>query len=657
MRVRRVESLGRSNPQMIERRGELEPVQLLVNYWEFSASSVQERSAEMIERLQASGVTQVATFVPWQAFESDIAHRLMKFLTVAHQKKMPVNIIITPEVGVHYSYSGLPKTLMTRDEAIALHEHGGAVSYCLAPNLFLLPSMLTDHFQKRYVSFLTRFQSLLGDLHSSSRNIGQDITITITGSFWKYYRSPRYTAIDAFGGSGGDYSKRANLSFRSFLDASFKDSECADPSPASAQKWKTSAMDAVNRKRFSQKMEDEFRLRTQQMMMKAIPASQVRQTELFTPEADPANLYSNLLQTLAKGNGDFGSLSRYIDQSVFRVGRQDFEGQSDPAQPWFHWTSLGGFQSLSNPEKQFLFLKSLLAAGGRGGGVYLDEAEWFAFSETFRRRALGVVQMIKEKRLSYRPDIGHWVPHLWSEAGTLGELLNHRHHRQSLRSTDLNRICDELGSRTLLVVDPEQMIRLRDLQRLFDWAEQGGVLALPRTPFFTARAKRELETRQGLAEKIEFNVGTTYSVSRQGRGSVVVYDPPIDGDGAHSAWKSFLDSLISFSEIQPSIRFSDRRLDALTLDHSGGDGKAVFILNGTGRKIEADVFFDRSAEVVDLSLLLDGGSSVLNSEPARRFHLNVPPCGILPLGVLDSADPAGSAETANVEGVDDGTHP
>ncbi|MCM2323229.1 MAG: hypothetical protein NDJ90_08195, partial [Oligoflexia bacterium] len=52
------------------------PIQLLVNYWEIRPALMGARLDGLLRR----GITHLATFVPWQAVESDISHSLTRFL-------------------------------------------------------------------------------------------------------------------------------------------------------------------------------------------------------------------------------------------------------------------------------------------------------------------------------------------------------------------------------------------------------------------------------------------------------------------------------------------------------------------------------------------------------------------------------------------------
>src|SRR5690242_8678671 len=72
------------------------PILLLINYWEIRPSLMSSRLDELLKQ----GVSQIATFVPWQVAEADISHKLTRFLQATSERRMSVYLILTPEVGV-----------------------------------------------------------------------------------------------------------------------------------------------------------------------------------------------------------------------------------------------------------------------------------------------------------------------------------------------------------------------------------------------------------------------------------------------------------------------------------------------------------------------------------------------------------------------------
>src|SRR6185437_10337941 len=205
--------------------------------------------------------------------------------------------------------------------------------------------------------------NFFADVGRTQPELLKGLRLVTTGSLWKYYRCPKASATGAFSGLAGEVSNAGNMSFRRRVEEYFSQREFADPNLAAANRWKTRNLEETNRRWFLQQSEDAFRARTVQHLRRKstyIPADEI---ELFTPEADPAVFYSSILQMLSGGTADFEALSELVDEYAARESR---------GAPTIHWSGLGSFQKLSDPEKQFLILKSLLLMGGRGGGILLD---------------------------------------------------------------------------------------------------------------------------------------------------------------------------------------------------------------------------------------------------------------------------------------------
>src|SRR6185437_14841270 len=219
--------------------------------------------------------------------------------------------------------------------------------------------------------------NFFADVGRTQPELLKGLRLVTTGSLWKYYRCPKASATGAFSGLAGDVSNAANMSFRRRVEEYFGQREFADPNLAAANRWKTRHLEETNRRWFLQQSEDGFRSRSVQHWKRKSTYLPIDELELYTPEADPAIFYSSVLAGLSGGNADFQALSGLIDE---------YGSRSSRGEPVIHWSALGGFQKLSDPEKQFLILKSLLVMGGQGGGIYVDSADWFGLSQSFRSR-------------------------------------------------------------------------------------------------------------------------------------------------------------------------------------------------------------------------------------------------------------------------------
>ena len=122
------------------------PIQLLVRYWEIQPSQMGAYLDDLLEK----GVSRVASFVPWQAFESDISHSLLRFLQAAFERDFDVALFIFPEPGVHYPYASFPKDLVVQSEHLARNSNGEEFYAHIPPTAFCLPSPFSPEFSKRY---------------------------------------------------------------------------------------------------------------------------------------------------------------------------------------------------------------------------------------------------------------------------------------------------------------------------------------------------------------------------------------------------------------------------------------------------------------------------------------------------------------------------
>ncbi|HUP57101.1 MAG TPA: DUF4350 domain-containing protein [Bdellovibrionota bacterium] len=571
---------------------------------------------------------------------------------------MTVSLILSPEVGIHYPNSGLPKDVISRPDNMAKHCHGGPMVVHLPPNAYQLPSYFAPEFSKRYYSFLSRMDSLLADLGRQPGDVLRGVNVVLTGSFWKYYRSPRASTRSLFSGPAGDYSSNATLHYRQCLEEFYSQREFCDPNPAAANRWKSAALDDVNRRWFYQQSEDVFRARSSQTVRKKGHPAPVREIELYTPEADPGFTYQAFLETVSGESSDFSKLSTMIDELALR-GSQAGGG---PASPFLHWTSLGSFHRLSDPEKQFLMLKSLLLMAGRGGGILVDDEEWFSLSQSFRTRAEAFARAALHGDFQLKNRALMLTSHLWSTGGVAGvgaavsasasprasgghsaavlwEELVRRVGPRTRMISSLELATRERDS-NLLVVDPTFVFTREVIQKLVSWAKSDRVVVVPRSAFYTESARRELEKIAMESKSIEIDLGLPYRLHSVGEGKLVVYDPPegmllASERDLRGAWRTFLTAMLSLAEVQSYCRMSDDRLAVIPVRRKGSE-LGLFILNPTRRPISADIIFPTNVEVTDLAAALAAGTGAAPPQAppaAHRFSLDVPPCGILPLGV------------------------
>ncbi len=618
------------------------PLQILVNYWELKPA----RLAAKLNLLLNQGVTHVATFVPWQTAENDISHSLAKFLQLIADRKMSATLIVSPEVGAHALYAGLPKDLAKNSEIQARNRDEQAAIVALPPRIFALPSLHAKTFVTRYHSFLTKLDQMIGEMARANPELLESLQIVLTGSFFKYYRPASGSQLSAFRGQNGDRSNSAELAFRTELDQYANLREFL----TMKDKLRSKEFEPVFRARFQNHAEEVFRIRQAQFFRKRSLGVDVAQAELFTPEADPSLTYSNVFQLTSRGMADFPALDRMISEAATR---QSMVGEARAA-PMLHWTGFGPFTRLTDSEKQFLILKSLLLLGGRGGGVVLDEAEWYSLSAPFRKRAELFAQTLLSKELELETKAFCLTGHLWSDGKTgvpsaseakagAGASVFWPELRLTL-DTQARLIASPEAAAwedeaKILFVEPNVLLTLETWRKLATWVEGGRVLVFSKHQPMTSEVRAEFDAAFKSRQKIDMNLGTRYLIHAAGEGKIVVFEPTTHA----SEWKQFVASMLSLSQATPEMGVSDPRIDLVCLKRGlqSGSGRAgVFIFNATRTSIAAEVRFENEVTVADLSAVLSRETARAPQEPdddqnaeSNRFELEAPPCGVLPISV------------------------
>ncbi len=611
-----------------------------MNYWEFRPTVLVERLGELLSK----GVTEVVSFVPWQAIEGDISHLLPRFLQAAAEKRIGVTLVVSPEVGVAHPNSGIPKDILAKPECLALDVDHRPMIVAAPPQAHTVPSLLSPEFQKRYQSFLQRIEHFLQDAAKrGGPEVLDRVRLVLTGSYWKYYRSARFSALSAFEGPAGDFSSAAMLQFRARVEQRYSEQEFCEPTPSSANRWKVKSMEEVNRRWFFQQAENQFRDRASRFFNRRSFSVPVEQVELFTPEADPSYLYSRVLMHLSGGRADFSRLAAQIDEAALRHSHVDGEA----AAPWVHLTGTGAFTSLSPQEKQFLILKTLLLLGSQSGGVVVDLEDWLSLSASFRRRTETLARSLSQGDYRLRQRAYYWNSHLWSSGGDLWSELRARLGVSSRMIATSEMLRGEAAmDADLLVVDPTVVLTRDELVHLVAWTRGGRVTAIPRSLLYTERARLELQrilqSDSLNGGRMDLHVGIPFELHAMGEGKLVVYDAhALEKSETSEASRQFIQSLMGLAAIKHPCTMSDPRLQVIGLERRGG-GRGVFILNPQSRVLDSDVVFPNEVTIEDLAQQLqsDGSPSSETAShdamfSAQRFHLEVPACGVLPLQVLD----------------------
>jgi len=586
-----------------------------------------------LDELLKRGMTQLAAFIPWQAAESDIAHTLTRFLQAAAERKLNVYLILSPEVGIHYPLSGLPKDVMRKKENSAQHGHQGPVNMMLPPQHFQLPSLFSPDVTKRYYSYLSKMDGYFHDLSQSQPQLMAHVSIVLSGSLWKYYRSPLGSSPHTFGDRAGDYSNHASVAFRQRLEQYFAQKEFQEPTAASANRWKSRSLEDLNRKWFYQHSEDVFKTRSYQTLRRKSSKLKLLEVELFTPEADPGLTYASFLQLMSGHQHLLPQYSSLLDEYSKRISMGAL-----PTLPWVHWSGLKDFRNLPEAEKQFLFMKSILLMGGQTGAVLLDATEWLSFSSSFRSKAEALARSISEKNLKLKTQAFYLAPHLWSNYGPVWMELT-RKLGSGVKLTHSMDLIHRAPSARLIIVDPSLMIQRETILKLMAWVRGGRVVVLPRSQFYTEQAKKELDHHLQGTQKMEMNLQFSYHLHRVGEGKLITYELPDSWSlkpESISSWQSFLESIISLAELEKFCQFTSPQLEAIPLEIEP-DRVALFVLNSHPQPVSGDLVFSRQVKVSDLAgaLLNQRPRKVESSpvDPAEVFTLDVPPHGIVPLMV------------------------
>lgn len=138
-------------------------------------------------------------------------------------------------------------------------------------------------------------------------------------------------------------------------------------------------------------------------------------------------------------------------------------------------------------------------------------------------------------------------------------------------------------------------------------------------------------------------MGIPFDLHAMGEGKLVIYDAhALEKSESSEVAQQFIQSLLSLSAIKNPCVTGDARLEVVGLERRGG-GRGIFVLNPTSRPIDAEVLFPNEVRVGDLGEQLgrkssspSGAVEPFESMASQRFRLEAPPCGVLPMEVLDA---------------------
>jgi hypothetical protein len=597
-----------------------------------------------LDRWVREGIRSVATFVPWQAAEADISHLLPRFLTEAIERKIQVSLILTPEVGMNYSNSGVPRPLMAKSENVARDAEGRAFPQVLAPGVHELASLSAPELLKRWHGTLGRIDAILADIERTYPHAGDFVQAVVTGSFWKHYRSPEQSAFEPFAGECVDHGNAAKIHLRNRIEQVLGSREFTDvQSGAPAIQWKSRMLEGVHRRWVSQQSEEVFRNRAAQGLGRRSRTVSVRQVDMISPEADAALAWSSLLQGAGVEGRNFLGLARVLDAHLDRMAAAGTE-VSGEAVPWVQWSGMGGFGRLADSEKQFLILKALLSTGTRGGCVLVDESEWDSLSPSFRARTEALSRTLAQGELKLQEKALYLTPHLWSSPSESWKFLRTQLGREVRLVSSLDLALSRPEVR-LIWVDPQWIFNRETMMRLLEWSGDDRVLVLPRDALMTASARRMCDdAMRGSAQRaIRINRGVPCDIHPAGTGKVLFASLPESArllglqQPACSTEEltGFVSGVLNLADIKPSVQVTDVRIDlvpAQRVDY----GMGLFVLNAHDAAVQADLQFGEAVLVSDFARLMANASGLDRPEiaPSTQFSLEVPPRGVLPIAVF-----------------------
>jgi len=615
-------------------------IRLLFNYWEVKPADLGVRLDDLLQ----SGVESLTSYVPWQTFESDISHSLMKYLVAATERSISVSLILTPEVGFDCERAGLPKDLFSKSEIFSqLYDQSPSLAVG-PPRTFKIPSHFAEEFTKRYTNYISRFNAFFVTLDRNNGNLLQNVKILLGGGFWKYYRPASLSTVDAFSGNCFDYSKNFAIRYREEIDQFYLQDEFQDPDPVSANLWKTRAYEDANRRWFHQCAEESFRKRTETVLLKRGVPLDISQVEIFTPELDPSIRYSEMLRSLGEAPIDFFRLSRLVDEYAHRVSSVD----GDRAEPIVHWSFFPGLQKLSDSEKQFLIIKSMLLTQGQGGTVLIDVRDWLDFSLACRRRVMNLSKTLSDSGYRVFGRVKVVTSHLWSSSSLFWPHVKQLMGNEGQLVHSLDGAMDDPATQTIFI-DDMRIVRFEDMDRLQKWSRSGKTVVLPNGRYLTESVKRMLKAgvddRDIIPDK-NFNENDSQSgqiyadVFEYGAGRVILLNIPESADlsKTNETVSRFVGSTLRKSKVLPVCRHSHRNVTLIpmgTPDEIAGCDRVLFVLNSSQKSVNADLFFPQQTQVANFEVSDANGSvkNVIEIESNSLFNLDVPSCGILPIKV------------------------
>jgi hypothetical protein len=598
------------------RKTQIYPLQLTVNFWEIRPSLM----AEKLDRLSKQGIRHLTAFVPWQLAESDIQHSLTRFLDAVLERDLSVSLVLTPELGVKFPYSGVPKDLAT-DPKVAALDHEGNPFFCtLPPVWFSLPSFHSPEVWSRYGKFLQKCEGWILDFFKKDPTAKKRIQVVLTGGFHRYYRSfSDLRGRQSFSRSG-DESKEGLKAFSTYAKA-------VSQLPIYLAERGTTEFQDHLRNQFFWESERLFRTKQAACFKRLGNDLDLIHLDLLSPEADPAMLVSSVLNDFGSSFQSMNTLNRRISEEL-RVVRTDGKKEIAPA---IHWSSLGIFGSLKESERQFLLWKTLLNAGSRKGALFLSEEEFNRLQPSFRKKLGFFADLCLEGELRTDPE----VIMVSNEDSSHSGLNAHRSRFPNIGEGDLLQVTDfslipRFTDLKLVLVDDPAIIDSSSLGKLIEFSRKGGTVALSTEARLTELAKVEWKEFYDFKKSLETPLGGGLEIYRVEQGQWIVYEKSGDSGREISLDAKVFQAIYSLAEVSLGYEMNDGACELLALKKKEVRSRALFLMNPKSLTQNPLLSFGAEKEVCDFLETYRTPESI-QIVALRECRVEVPSHGILSL--------------------------
>lgn len=607
---------------------------LLFHYWEWSPRQL----CSELDDLLRKGVHHITSFIPWQGTESDVRHTLERFLQAAAERSLEVSLIVTPELGLPLVDSGFPKELIRKKENWALDDRGRPLIVGLPPRFFALPSFFAPDLLQRYYAFLGKMNRFMLDLERHESAWVDRVGLYVTESVWPYLAFSWQEQ-----GRWGDFSPAALKSFQKQVTHFFSHDEFHSLPLKNANHWKRQGLEDINVQWFFQQATEAFLQRSIRLLSQKM-RTPVRDWRFSVPLADPRCFAWQWKHWEASQTPD---LLSWASQQVTERGL----GYRAQGGVTFYWPPFGGFQSLSEGEKHFLLLKSLLVNPGKMPSLAMDYRDWFQLSLQFRKRYESLQRLLLYEAEPRSAGAIYWTAHVWStlmkrvQPSFFPELKKKLGSFLQLSAT-LEMSLSEPRSR-LLWVDEEIILTQDRVRKILNWVRlEKRVLVLPRTQLITALGLAARDQVLKPKEAVPVNMGFPYELFAVGEGYCVSFDWPlpkatVTAQASHDllqARASFLKTILSLADLEPLCEVrceqeGEAEIEVIYWTFSKPQSFWVFVLNPRSKPVPCVLEFSQAVFVQDGFSNLGQLGSQQAKQVATHFTLEVPAYGVVPLHI------------------------